>query len=158
MASHQKAAERSELLIPPQEVVVQSAAAQSPLKATHQTAKIQLLLVEDNQETAFMLFTALSIKGYQVQLASSVEEAHEYLKEEGVDIVITDWLLPDGTGGEVCKLARQLQGNVPIIVASAVADSTEAPIMDCYPDALIYKPFKLDKMYKAIQFLLALVA
>lgn len=116
----------------------------------YQTQNVHLLLVEDHEATAFMLFTALILKGYAVQLASSVQEAHEYLKEEPVDLVITDWYLPDGTGAEVCAFTRLSRRGMPVVVASAVADCEETPIMDCQPDALLYKPFDLNKLYQSL--------
>jgi hypothetical protein len=65
----------------------------------------RILLVEDHDDSAATLSMVLSIKGYPVKVARSVAEARAMAGE--CDVLISDISLPDGTGLDVLRAARQ---------------------------------------------------
>jgi DNA-binding response OmpR family regulator len=111
----------------------------------------RLLIVEDDTEIAFMLATALPALGYEVQLAESLAQARHCLRDDTVDLVLVDWLLPDGSGEDVCAAARAMRGTVPIVVMTGLQDDRIEAIMECKPDAFFTKPFPLDDLSQALQ-------
>jgi DNA-binding response OmpR family regulator len=54
--------------------------------------------------------------------AHDYAEAQSMLKEAGVDLVLTDVVLPDGTWKEAIRLVRKLTKGTPVIVMSRVVD------------------------------------
>jgi CheY-like chemotaxis protein len=67
----------------------------------------RVLLVEDDHDSCEMLSLFLSMNGYDVVAASSVREAVSRLNEEW-DIVLSDIGLPDGSGLDLARRARQM--------------------------------------------------
>ncbi len=61
----------------------------------------QLLVIEDHDDTRFMLVDILHEQGYQVAETSCGLEASQMLKEHHFDLIITDILLPNKDGLEV---------------------------------------------------------
>lgn len=64
-------------------------------------AEIRILLVEDEEAHAELISEAFrrSGTGFEVTHADTLERAQEALASGSYDLIISDWLLPDGTGG-----------------------------------------------------------
>ena len=117
--------------------------------------KGRLLIVEDEPNIATVLGIALRKEGYLVEIAESVREAVDHLTREPVDLLITDWVLPDGTGGQVCEAARTTKGLLPIIVMSAVLNEKSQTLAECKPDAFLAKPLRMGQLLLQVHDLLA---
>lgn len=116
--------------------------------------KGRLLIVEDDTDFAATLRIGLSIKGYEVQVVSSSEEARVHLECEPVDLLITDWVLPDGTGGEVCAVARATGRTLPVIVLSGAMNERSQTIIECKPDVFLPKPVRMEHLFLHVHDLL----
>lgn len=116
--------------------------------------KGRLLIVEDDADFAATLRIGLSIKGYEVQVVSSSEEAQAHLEREPVDLLITDWVLPDGTGGEVCAVARTTGRPLPVIVMSGAMNERSQTIIECKPDVFLPKPIRMEHLFLHVHDLL----
>jgi PAS domain S-box-containing protein len=69
-----------------------------------------ILLVEDHEETATVLADLLRGQGYEVTVAHTMSAALE-AAEQGLDLLITDIGLPDGSGHELAeRLRRRFSG------------------------------------------------
>jgi PAS domain S-box-containing protein len=75
---------------------------------------LNILLVEDHQDTADALARLLRGKGHRVQIAGSVAAALRLASEEPFDIVLSDIGLPDGTGIDLIRALR-LHRTIPAI-------------------------------------------
>jgi OmpR-family two-component system manganese-sensing response regulator len=60
--------------------------------------KARILLIEDEDTSREILQYVLSEAGYPVDVAATAAAAHMHLDTELYDLVIADWLLPDGDG------------------------------------------------------------
>ena len=106
---------------------------------------INLLLVEDNDELLYLMERLLS-RHYQVMLAKNGAEALLLVKNNDIDIIVSDVMMPEMDGLELC---RNIKGNletshIPIILLTA-KNSAEDRI-ECYnagANAYISKPFEL---------------
>ncbi|HSE44827.1 MAG TPA: response regulator transcription factor [Gemmatimonadales bacterium] len=81
-----------------------------------------MLLVEDETRIRRLLQIALRDEGYRILEAADGGSALAVVADNDVDVVVLDLMLPDMDGFEVCRQLRK-QSDVPIIVASARADS-----------------------------------
>lgn len=113
-----------------------------------------ILIVDDHDETLRMLNMAVQWMGYRVQTARSVAEAHACLKAGGIDLVLTDWALHDGTGGDICDAARRLHSTRPVVILSALYDEKCEEIATCEADACLTKPFDIAVLQSTLQRLL----
>ncbi len=78
-----------------------------------------ILVVEDETHLAQGLLFNLRAEGYTVQLAVDGESALEMLREEPVDAVILDVMLPGRDGFSVASELRAQQNFVPILMLTA---------------------------------------
>ena len=73
---------------------------------TETVAKLPVLVVEDSPFSRKLLEYALSGDAYSLLLAENGKEALQLFKEHRPAIVITDWMLPDSSGPELCERIR----------------------------------------------------
>lgn len=77
---------------------------------------IRILVVDDEPLIRQSLYEILRIEGYHVQMASSGEEALSLIKNDPVDIVVTDFKLPKMSGLELLKEIRRSSPQIELIV------------------------------------------
>ena len=84
-----------------------------------------ILLVEDEPSLQLALGDTLSDEGYEVVVAGTVEEALAGLARP-VDLVLSDFRLPDGTGFDVLHAVQQGCPDVPVVLLTAYGTVTGA--------------------------------
>lgn len=79
-----------------------------------------ILLVEDEVTNRDAFRLALERFGYQVLAAADAQEASAILERHAreIEAVVADVVLPDCTGGEILRIAREACPNVPILFVS----------------------------------------
>ena len=112
-----------------------------------------ILVVEDNDEVRHYLKSGLS-KVFSVLQAENGEVALEVLKNNNVDIVITDVMMPVMDGVKLCKNIKQniSTSHIPVIMLSAKTDlSAQKEALEMGADDYIQKPFSLSVIITKIQ-------
>lgn len=110
------------------------------------SAKIQVLVVDDEAAILRFLKPALEANGYEMTSADSVAEATKRIAANSPDIVLLDLGLPDGDGKDVIRRAREWS-DVPIIVLSARERETEKiESLDLGADDYVNKPFNVGEL------------
>jgi two-component system probable response regulator PhcQ len=92
----------------------------SPLSAR------RVLVVDDEEHVCSALRRTLSREGYQVEAYTSAAEALEAMRAAPFDLVISDHLMPDMTGLEFLKRARDRHPDVLRIMLTGQADMQTA--------------------------------
>jgi len=107
----------------------------------------RILLVDDEPDIIEVLELVLQNEGMEVLRASSGHKALSILRETPVDMVISDIRMPDLSGVELLKEAKQFAPNTIFIMITAYA-STETAIDALQHGAYDYltKPFKMDEL------------
>ena len=67
----------------------------------------RILVVDDEESLAFLIRRVLELEGYEVLTASNGKEALELLRREHVDLVITDYMMPEMDGLEMINRIRK---------------------------------------------------
>lgn len=80
----------------------------------------RILIVDDEPTVLLFCTRALARMGYEVQGASSGEEALALLGTEDYQVLVTDIAMPGMTGIELLSLARQRQPDLAVIVITGV--------------------------------------
>jgi len=110
-------------------------------------SKPQVLVVDDDRQICRALLVGLTKQGYDVQLATSGEEALDLAVEAPPGLILLDLGLPGMSGVDVCRELRQWS-RVPIIVLSAQGeDRTKVAALDSGADDYLTKPFGLEELF-----------
>lgn len=102
-----------------------------------------ILIAEDNRLLRDMLQAALHSAGYEVVAAENGREALEIFNKAYYPIVITDWVMPEMTGPELCRAIRSDDsGRYTYIVLLTSQDSKNDIIagLDAGADEYLIKP------------------
>jgi two-component system, OmpR family, response regulator MprA len=115
---------------------------------------VTILVVDDDRALREALRRALTLAGYEVQVAEDGEQALEHLAQTEPDAVVLDVGLPGIDGLEVCRRVR-LGSRVPILILTArdaVADRIDG--LDAGADDYMVKPFDVDELKARLRALL----
>ncbi len=103
---------------------------------------ITILLVDDEPTIIKGLKFALEKEGYDILTAQDGQEALSVFKNEKVDFILLDLMLPKVDGLEVCRQIREMKSDVPIIMLTAKDDeASKISGLDYGADDYITKPF-----------------
>ena len=82
---------------------------------------MRILVVDDEPSVRSSLQRALSLEGYQVDLAADGAAALDRLAAEPPDAVVLDVSMPGLDGLEVCRRMRQAGDRTPVLMLTAVS-------------------------------------
>jgi two-component system KDP operon response regulator KdpE len=115
------------------------------------TAAARVLLVDDEIPLQRALVPLLRSRGYEVDVASTGEEALASFHAHAPDLIVLDLGLPDVDGPDVCKRIRA-ESPVPIVVLSARgAETDKVSILDLGADDYVTKPFGPEELLARIR-------
>ncbi|HVR05048.1 MAG TPA: response regulator, partial [Solirubrobacteraceae bacterium] len=120
---------------------------------------MRILVVDDDRAVREALRRALTLGGYDVQLAAGGAQALELVVQALPDAVVLDIGMPDIDGLEVCRRLRLLGNRVPILMLTArdaVADRIDG--LDVGADDYMVKPFDIGELAARLRALLRRVA
>src|SRR5690554_2521739 len=89
-------------------------------------AKDTLLIIDDDVDICMLLKRFFERKGYQVRIAFKGAEGIEIVKKEKIDIVLTDFRLPDKDGFQILEEIKAIDHQIPIIVITGYSDVNQA--------------------------------
>lgn len=107
-----------------------------------------VLLVEDEDAVRVFASRALKNKGYKVLQARTGEQALDILRDtEGVDLMVTDMMMPGMDGGTLARLIRVERPEIRIIVISGYSEEVaRGDIVDTADFHFLPKPFSLGQL------------
>ncbi|MEO6882564.1 MAG: response regulator transcription factor [Bacteroidia bacterium] len=113
---------------------------------------MKVLLVEDEPKVALLIKRGLDEQNYKVTLAHDGEEGKKLALENTFDIIILDVLLPQLNGIEVCKHIRKSNQQVPVLMLTALATTSDKVIgLDAGADDYLTKPFKFQELLARVR-------
>jgi len=119
--------------------------------------KSKILIVEDSKTQALGLHNLLVENGYEVSVAFDGMEAKAYLENFLPDIIITDIVMPDINGYELCRIIRDNERtkNIPIMLLTSLASPDDIiEGLKSGADNFITKPFDKAGLLARISYIL----
>ncbi|MGP3696630.1 PP2C family protein-serine/threonine phosphatase [Rhodobacter sp. NSM] len=108
-----------------------------------------VLVVDDSRAQRRLLSLCLRRWGYRVSEAASATEALDLCRTAGVDIVLSDWMMPGISGLELCRRIRALprEGYCYFILLTSRSGTGEVVDgLDCGADDYLVKPAASDEL------------
>lgn len=126
------------------------------LTPAEDSPQVSVLLAEDDRALRRFLEVVLERAGYRVVPAADGLEAMKLVMSTPVDVVVTDAMMPNLSGYELCRFLRNSStlSHLPVILLSALerketnADAEQA-------DVFLAKPVSGEKLIECIEQLLA---
>ena len=109
---------------------------------------LTVLLVEDDDAVRRSTTRMLRDGGFEVKEAASGTEALAQGREGGIDLVLTDVVMPGMPGTELATRLHALEPGLPIVFLSGYVDSKSYPIPE--GALLLGKPFTRSALYDLI--------
>lgn len=119
---------------------------------------MRVLILEDDNLMAELLETVVAgiHPGVTVSITHNVARALDCWHEQGADLAILDWNLPDGSGLEVVKTIRRTDQRVPVVMVTGRADR-DSVLQAAHSgiNGFISKPFDITVVHDRLTALLA---
>src|SRR6266550_199993 len=122
--------------------------AELPEDEVHSAGNGTVLLVEDNPDVATASSGLLEQLGYSVRWVSDAEAALKELDRDGIDLVVTDIVMPgkiDGLG--LARAIQQKHPGLPILLATGYSEAAQNARTDF---SILRKPYQLHELSRAL--------
>ena len=124
--------------------------------------KPKIMVVEDNIDEVKLIKMILEPEGYEVVTTLNGNEAKEKIKEEKIDLIVLDVMMPEMDGFAFCSWVRKSEDykDIPVILLTGVAErirDTKYPlngVMRADADDYLEKPVKPEVLLDVIAKLL----
>ena len=114
-------------------------------------ARSHILVVDDEPQITRVLRTTLNAHGYEIRVANDGETALEIAKDFTPDLIITDLMMPNMDGIELCRQIRKMS-QVPILVLSVRGEErNKIQALDSGADDYITKPFSTGELLARVR-------
>jgi two-component system OmpR family response regulator len=105
-------------------------------------ATTRLLLVDDEQTLRKPLAEYLSRQGFAVSQAASAAEARSRLRDESIDLVLLDIMMPGEDGLSLCRHISETRA-IPVILLTARGEAMDRIVgLEIGADDYVVKPFE----------------
>jgi two-component system, response regulator, stage 0 sporulation protein F len=105
-----------------------------------------ILVVDDDYQVRATIVRALSELGYAVREAADGAEALDQVRDDRVDLVILDYVMPGMDGAEVAREIASIDPDLPIIFSTGHAALRALRGAAGDDVAVLHKPFTLDEL------------
>jgi CheY-like chemotaxis protein len=107
-----------------------------------------VLLVEDNPDVAIASTDLLEQLGYSVRWASDAEAALREIASDGIDLVLSDIVMPGSMDGlALARALKRKHPGLPILLASGYSDAAQNVKAE-FP--ILRKPYQIHELNEAL--------
>ncbi len=117
----------------------------------------QILIVEDSATQRLLLRNVLEKKDFKVIDKKNGEEALDWLQSHRPDLIVSDIMMPEMNGFDLCKAIKQDKDlkDIPVILVTALESLAEiGKGLEAGVDNFLYKPYDAEVLISRIRFLL----
>lgn len=115
----------------------------------------RVLVVDDEDNVAFLISSALRLAGYETLIAASGTQAVEDVGRFAPHVIVLDVMLPDIDGFEVLRRIRAGGATTPVLFVTARQATTDRVRgLTSGGDDYIVKPFELEELVARVQVVL----
>ncbi len=139
-----------EMLFPTSQERSETAHAAASAPVRHDDAqRHKVLVIEDDAEVRRAIVESLSMLGYVVSEAADGVSGLAALKASPHDLMVVDYAMPGLNGAEVIAKARDMVGEIPVILATGYADMAQVGRV-LGTQSILIKPFDISTLSAAV--------
>jgi len=112
---------------------------------------LQILVVEDHGDTRRVLAGLLAHFGHSISAADSVESALAFVRAKHFDAIVSDLVLPDGSGCDVIREAKRCQQLTGVALTANDEDDDIARGRDAGFDYHLIKPIDFPQLREVLE-------
>jgi two-component system OmpR family response regulator len=113
---------------------------------------LRILIIEDEPTLKKTLLEGLKEYGYQSDEVDTLKDAEYYLDIRNYDLILMDWMLPDGNGIDLIHQIKHKSSKTIVVVLSARDDNeSEVEAFRRGADDYIRKPFDFEVLIARIE-------
>lgn len=113
-----------------------------------------VMIVEDEEALAVLLKYNLETEGFQVITESRGSRAVAEIEQHHPSVIILDWMLPELSGVEICKLIRSKPDikSIPVIMLTAKGEEEDKiKGLNAGADDYVTKPFSVPELVARVK-------
>src|ERR1700723_2696955 len=116
--------------------------------------KYRLIVIDDHQDTLELLKFNLLSEGYEVKAFFNAVDALKYVTAENTDMVITDWMLPEMDGLDLCRNLKHNPStqDIPVVMLTGKSDEIDVgTALEVGAEEYIPKPIRIKEMLTRVK-------
>jgi len=115
------------------------------------TLRVNLLVVDDEEVTRQFIVSALQTGQRQIFTAASGEEALEIAKQNDLDLVLLDLIMPGISGVETFRQLHAIRPELPVVIVTGYPDSDlMSRALETGPFTMLNKPIDINQLQKVV--------
>jgi DNA-binding response OmpR family regulator len=116
--------------------------------------KYRLVIIDDYYDVLELLKYNFLQEGYEVKIFFNAVDALKYINADNTDLVITDWMLPEMDGLELCrnlKMSSSTQ-DIPLVMLTGKTDEIDTvTALEVGAEDYITKPIRIKEMLSRVK-------
>jgi len=113
---------------------------------------VQILIVDDSQESRDLCQRVLRKEGYEVQTVDNGRRALVELKATRFNLIITDLKMPEMDGLSLLKKAKEIYPKIFVIVMTGYPDEeSKAKAIELGASGYLVKPLDVSELVRAVK-------
>jgi DNA-binding response OmpR family regulator len=115
-------------------------------------AQKQILIIEDDREISDLLEIHLKELGHRIIKASNGIKGLDIAKNDSIDLIILDLILPGMDGIDICREVRKMKNYIPILMLTARSEEIDKVIgLEIGADDYLTKPFSIRELVARVK-------
>lgn len=86
---------------------------------------MKILIVEDDEASAMILQAQMRKHGCEITIAPNGQAAWSIILSQKIDIVVSDWVMPDLDGLELCRRVRRRPGDYTYFILFSICATSD---------------------------------
>ena len=116
--------------------------------------KYKLIVIDDSHDILELLKYNLASEGYEVKAFFNAVDALKYVTTDNTDLVITDWMLPEMDGLDLCRNLKHNPSTqeIPVVMLTCKSDEIDVvTALEVGAEEFIPKPVRMKEMLTRVK-------
>jgi two-component system KDP operon response regulator KdpE len=116
-----------------------------------QTTPNRILVIDDEPQITRVLRAALTAQRFDVRIANDPEEGLRIFNDWQPDLVVTDLMMPEMSGVDVCRTIRSNYQTPVIVLSVREHEQSKIEALDAGADDYVTKPFSIQELLARVR-------